>query len=224
MNATEIVAVTTQPYNGRLHASPAICTAKAVHRKVISTSPPHPNSQHFLALFTPPIAPGWRSCAHWYSNQELPFVSVLCCSLFLRFFYLPPPVPRGLESSTSKSFKLASLRRTNTMANDTATTRLLYAILSQKCLKDVRPLPAPFQPLRKLTHLTRLTGTKSPMTRSFHRRSLMAMRHECGTPASRSRWMERLPFVDRETARPHPHESSKSRRTPDPPAKSKSVI
>ena len=26
------------------------------------------------------------------------------------------------------------------MANDTATTRLLYAILSQKCLKDVRPL------------------------------------------------------------------------------------
>ena len=30
VNATEIVAVTTQPYHGLLHAPPAICTAKAV--------------------------------------------------------------------------------------------------------------------------------------------------------------------------------------------------
>ena len=49
----------------------------------------------------------------------------------------------GLESGPPKNniIRAGDLRRTNTMANDTATTRLLYAILSQKCLKDVRPLP-----------------------------------------------------------------------------------
>ena len=80
--------------------------------------------------------------------RDPPFASVLGCSRFLSLIYLPPPAVGGLESSASKSFKLATLRRTNTMANDTATTRLLYAILSQKCLKDVRPLffAPPWQP------------------------------------------------------------------------------
>jgi len=38
---------------------------------------------------------------------------------------------------TWKSFKLASLRRAHTMPNENAITRLLYAILCQKNLKDV---------------------------------------------------------------------------------------
>jgi hypothetical protein len=36
-----------------------------------------------------------------------------------------------------QTFNLASLRKTHTMPNENAITRLLYAILSQKCLKDV---------------------------------------------------------------------------------------
>jgi hypothetical protein len=60
VNATEIVAVTTQPYRRLMHAPPAIYTAKSVQAKDISTSPPHPHSQPFLNLFTPLIIPGWR--------------------------------------------------------------------------------------------------------------------------------------------------------------------
>lgn len=67
---------------------------------------------------------------------------MLCCSLSLSLIYLRSP-SRGLDQSPSISLKLASLRRTHTMANDTATTRLLYAILSQKCLKDVRLSASP---------------------------------------------------------------------------------
>lgn len=43
---------------------------------------------------------------------------------------------RYSRASNPQTFKLASLRKTQAMPND-ATTRLLYAILSQKCLKDV---------------------------------------------------------------------------------------
>jgi hypothetical protein len=45
------------------------------------------------------------------------------------------------------------------MTNDTAITRLLYAILSQKCLKDVRP-PYRSSYLPTNRALPRSTGTK----------------------------------------------------------------
>ncbi len=44
------------------------------------------------------------------------------------------------DARSQHTFKLASLRKTQNMTNDTAVTRLLYAILSQKCLKDVSRL------------------------------------------------------------------------------------
>lgn len=144
VNATEIVAVATQPYARSPRHSP---------RKERSST-----SYFYLPLLTlihtcfsssahRPLLCRWRLCALLHSNQDLLFPSVRCCSLSLsplRESHLPlPSQPRELPH---KSFKLASLRRTQTMANDTATTRLLYAILSQKCLKDVCSHLFPFVP------------------------------------------------------------------------------
>ena len=53
--------------------------------------------------------------------------------------------PKNFATEIAKSHhpasNLASLRKTDRMSNDTAITRLLYAILSQKCLKDVSHIP-----------------------------------------------------------------------------------
>ena len=56
------------------------------------------------------------------------------------FTELYPPLARAVLDSLSytlQSFKPATLRKSQAMTNDNAIVRLLYAILSQKCLKDV---------------------------------------------------------------------------------------
>jgi hypothetical protein len=75
---------------------------------------------------------------------------VLAFHSSIPIFHFTQPCPPHSSStrfhpSQLKSFKLATLRKSQAMTNDNAIVRLLYAILSQKCLKDAS-IPIPIQP------------------------------------------------------------------------------
>jgi hypothetical protein len=134
----------------------------------------------YCNLFFTALLDGTTSAQH-RSTRPLPHseltAHIECCvrahhSLTVTLFL-------SAQKKHHHTFNLASLRKTHTMPNENAITRLLYAILSQKCLKDVSHtlylLPRPlFPPLPSSSTIFATSPNPQPPPFSSTHFSLLA--------------------------------------------------